>query len=726
MEYDRMRAKQIDLSLQWRTLARSTTLSMPRNHHTTSTADRNTPTKLRLKRSTWSLVAAAVISVAPNANAAIFGEVISLSPVAARLQVEFASPGLTRDSLSSCVRVVSPPSPDGITAVRGGNLTVSGSGANARIVLTHPEPVFDPIIRVTLQDVCGARLQRTYTLLLPEPIEIARPTAAPPRTTPPPSPAARAPAPAAPPAQRAAAETSTQIWTTVAGESVATIAQAMYPRDAGARQAFINAVIRSNPEIFGEGRHPGATLPSGTALSVPSLAPVAAASTAPTRPAPAPAPAAPRAPATTPGTLTDPAAEPISDRLVVDTGERDALAQTPIDLATADEAQREQHLTAAIDRSIDAQLELLERISRLEEVHLALREQLEVTPHDQQVLVGDDSPAAAPTTTPSPTPVDAAAPPPAVDDERIPERAGPPPQAADASMDWLPWALGGGVLLLLILLWLRQRSGTETPPSKRTLAEHEMTVDGTPAAAVAEPQRDRPRETPAAPPTTAKAAPRPAAAPSPAVEPEETQPPPIPRVMEWEPREATVAAPAGQPKAGATGDFSIPTLQPLEPVEEEAEEHESAVELAEIMMSFGRVQGAAETLEAFIESNPKQALMPWLKLMDVYHGAGMHREFDILATELNKTFNVRAVTWENFHDVSTRGATVESLQHVSARLQETWGTKQCQAYIDMLVRDNRQGTRQGFELGAIDDLLILAGVLEQQLGRYKPDRPATE
>jgi hypothetical protein len=189
----------------------------------------------------------------------------------------------------------------------------------------------------------------------------------------------------------------------------------------------------------------------------------------------------------------------------------------------------------------------------------------------------------------------------------------------------------------------------------------------------------------------------------------------LPPVVDWNEAARRTAA---QPVSEAFSDML--TSPPPIVVEEEPEEHESAVELAEIMLSFGRVHGAAETLEAFIESNPKQAIMPWLKLMEVYHTAGMEPEFDALAAELNRTFNVRTVTWQNFHEVSTLDVGVEALTHIMSQLQETWGTRECQKYIDLLVRDNRKGTRLGFELGVVDDLLMLAGVLELQLGRYKP------
>jgi hypothetical protein len=170
----------------------------------------------------------------------------------------------------------------------------------------------------------------------------------------------------------------------------------------------------------------------------------------------------------------------------------------------------------------------------------------------------------------------------------------------------------------------------------------------------------------------------------------------------------------------ASGASSTGKLAPILLDEESAEEHESAIELAEIMMGFGRVHGAAETLAEFIHSNPKQAVTPWLKLLEVYRAAGLRPEFDGLARQLNKTFNVKAVTWETFDEARQTHYTLEQMPHVTETVQKLWGTRDCQAYLQTLLRDNRDGTRQGFPLAVIDEILLLSSVLEQEVGAYRP------
>lgn len=181
------------------------------------------------------------------------------------------------------------------------------------------------------------------------------------------------------------------------------------------------------------------------------------------------------------------------------------------------------------------------------------------------------------------------------------------------------------------------------------------------------------------------------------------------------------------PGAAPALDWSPPTVLPnalgpssLLHIDDSIEEHDSAVELAEIMMSFGRVQGAAETLAEFIRANPKQSVRPWIKLMEVYKAAGMRMEFDALAHRLNKTFNVKAVTWEEFDQIKAGTEVLEQMPHIVGQITANWGTRDSQAYVARLLRDNRKGTRQGFPIGIVDDLLCLSGVLEILLGPYKP------
>ncbi|MDR1229281.1 MAG: hypothetical protein LBK55_09775 [Azoarcus sp.] len=186
----------------------------------------------------------------------------------------------------------------------------------------------------------------------------------------------------------------------------------------------------------------------------------------------------------------------------------------------------------------------------------------------------------------------------------------------------------------------------------------------------------------------------------------------------------TVAPPPAHPMLPA-----LPDWDPASPAldlqaagifapEDKTQAHDSTIELAEIMLSFGRINSAAEALANFIENNPKTAIAPWLKLLEVYRESGQRAEFDKIAQKLNKTFNVRTVDWDNFTESRDPAHGLEEMPHIALRLQQLWGTRECQAYLQYLLRDNRDETRRGFSLTAIDDILCLNALLEHDLGPY--------
>ena len=303
------------------------------------------------------------------------------------------------------------------------------------------------------------------------------------------------------------------------------------------------------------------------------------------------------------------------------------LSAPPLNGTQLDAVLREQSLLGTVDQSIVVQLELAERLRRLERVHAALLAQSEL----------------------------------------LRAQGAAPASASAARADWLvPAALFIALSLgVALLLWLHQRRLARRQLAREQSHSHAPHIARSASALAA-------------------SAPRPAQ-----------------------------NDPAARPAQAAWPDEDGP-----------ADEHESAVELADIMLNLGRVHGAAETLADLIQRAPKRSLTPWLKLLKAYRLADMRTEFQALARQLNKTFNVQTVTWDEFDSMHLDFHSIEQLPHIIAQIQRLWGTRECQAYLDGLLRDNRDGTRQGFPLGVTDDILMLVGILEERLGRYLPEEAA--
>jgi hypothetical protein len=169
---------------------------------------------------------------------------------------------------------------------------------------------------------------------------------------------------------------------------------------------------------------------------------------------------------------------------------------------------------------------------------------------------------------------------------------------------------------------------------------------------------------------------------------------------------------ASGPRLVSTTPSALSFDQSAQPANEEVPpSHEHVLELAEIMMSFGRADGAAQTLSEFLRDYPKESLIPWLKLLDLYHTSGRRGEYDDLAPKLNRAFNVKVPDWEHFNGPTT-SESVEQFGHIMARINASWPNQDCLDYLTELLRDNRAGARIGFPLGVIDDILLLKVVLE--------------
>lgn len=610
-------------------------------------------------------VAAALLTPTTATYAAALGEVAALSALGERFRAEIRLMG-DGTAQANCFRVVAPANAAaGIPAIAGGRVSIVGKGANARLVVRDDRTVHDPVLQLALENVCETRLRREYTLLMP--FTAANPVGAPISAAPARKPSATWTAPAvqrsAPPrpAKARAQKTALRTWNTAAGESLESLSESLYPDDPAARERFSKATASANPRLFPNPATYDQPLPAGTRVVIPNLrqAANAAAERAATPPAASP-----------PAPVATLAAQDTGDRVVVDKSVAAASTASPTTQAAADPAgaaarddhaagllNRERELAAAIDRSIIAEMELLARIKDLEELQAGLEARLRST------LAA--APQAAALQASPITPAVAGAPVPAAVPEAQTSSASP------ANDVYLFAGLGIAALLLTALLLRRRRDnqpvddlrmpGTalRTPPPTRAASERVTTPDTVTNARFAD------------------------------------------EVIDTATDHRVVVPPANHT---GPGDGTV------------VEEHKSAVELADIMISFGRVQGAAETLAEFIRGNPREAVTPWLKLLEVYRAAGLRAEFETIAGELNQTFNVNAVNWDNYQTLRAARTSLEDLPHIAETLQKSWRTTACQRYLQQLLRDNRDGTRVGFPFTVIDEILTLSAILEEDLG----------
>jgi len=119
-------------------------------------------------------------------------------------------------------------------------------------------------------------------------------------------------------------------------------------------------------------------------------------------------------------------------------------------------------------------------------------------------------------------------------------------------------------------------------------------------------------------------------------------------------------------------------------------------------------------LQKRLREAPTVSPVPWLQLLDLLARAGLEVEYQATRRECKSLFNV------NLSDhpavVHTHGcANLEAYPHVIAQLAAVWNTPEAEDFLSHLVYDQRGGIRQGFELGAYREILLLHCIAEEYI-----------
>lgn len=371
------------------------------------------------------------------------------------------------------------------------------------------------------------------------------------------------------------------------------------------------------------------------------------------------------------------------------------------DLARVETLAKQTRVSEA--RIID---EIMGRMGRIESTTSDIRTLLEAMPDG----------GAAPPSTPATQAAPAATPKPAV--------CASPAVGADATEDDstrfpLSLAAGGSALIaLLIGLRLGRRRSTATPDGAKPLTNT--------------PSRNGPDSVPSNSPIS-----RASAAPA------TSEPPSALDNTVWRPGKssgshATVATPPTQGASAASADphtfKSSPTqsaspsaigttsassngdstgASPRQalvsaPATSSDDAFDPTLELADIMMSMGLASGAAQALEEHIRANPREALIHWLKLLEVYRKDGHRADFENAARELRKNFNIQASDWLA---LGGQAPSLEDFTRVIAQITALWNDPaQCVAFMTNLLEDNRDGMRNGFPQPVAEEILLLASI----------------
>lgn len=199
-----------------------------------------------------------------------------------------------------------------------------------------------------------------------------------------------------------------------------------------------------------------------------------------------------------------------------------------------------------------------------------------------------------------------------------------------------------------------------------------------------------------------------------------------PRMAEREAVQApqSIAPEPRQSPEPVAEDFPVPQLPecdiPLAPepevIEARDEDEHSVLALAEIMLSFGRLKGATETLAEHIEQAMPASIAPWSMLLDLYRRGGMRPEFETLAGRIHDRFNVEVADWNDSTTPISGLKTLEDYPHIVQKATLLWDTQDGVDYLHGLVHDTRTGLRNGFPLEVVEEIALLLGIQEEGYG----------
>lgn len=633
--------------------------------------------RLAMTRALFRAAICAGAGFAVPAQALSLGPVVTHGYIGTPLRIEIPILTNSQDELDvSCIRLAGIPAnySEDIPWLTRGNLSIETTAAG-KVLVIRAAAIRQPAFMMGLRAECGINLQRDYTILLDLP---------PLKETPPPSPEPVQTASVSMPRTVATQTPDTAgKWQIQRGDTAHNIAARLIPGQRAAQRQLAAQLLALNHEALPPSVQPNQALPEGLEIVLPAL-PAMPATRLPARRAEV-APLPPQ-----PASSRPPRAEPDvqphrrgHDTVIVSGG-----ADLPLRLSTTlgepgsvpstgASVPDEQQLIAELDDKTASQIELKERLRQLEALQARLQEETaRLTGELGQYPPAQSAPGAVAVTAPVHPPAMARQSTPAADDEE--------------SWRWIAAGVAGILLMItgLVLLLRRMRRYPQEPLDGDTLP-----LPAAPEAGFGE---------------------------------GEALGTPLSEADIWPDHNGhapSIGEQARTTRHANVGQFTASGLGPaslLHVVEHDVEEHDSAIELAEIMLSFGRVQGAAQTLADYIRNNPKRAIKPWLKLLEVYRIADMRTEFDALMQQLHKNFNVKPVDWENFEITRKSADSLEQLPHIVERLIKLWGKRECQAFLYRLLRDNREGTRQGFPLAIVDEILLLLSILETELGPFRP------
>jgi pilus assembly protein FimV len=114
---------------------------------------------------------------------------------------------------------------------------------------------------------------------------------------------------------------------------------------------------------------------------------------------------------------------------------------------------------------------------------------------------------------------------------------------------------------------------------------------------------------------------------------------------------------------------------------------------------------AIEILEPYRDVAHPESPAPWIYLLDLYRMVGDKKKYELLLVRIEYVFNAKIPRWDGQFGITPR--TLNDFPHVVEKICALWETDQIVPYLESLLHDQRDGTRQGFDLPVYRNIVQL-------------------
>ncbi|MGZ3157759.1 MAG: FimV/HubP family polar landmark protein [Burkholderiaceae bacterium] len=203
------------------------------------------------------------------------------------------------------------------------------------------------------------------------------------------------------------------------------------------------------------------------------------------------------------------------------------------------------------------------------------------------------------------------------------------------------------------------------------------------------------------------ASPSPVEALAPALPPAQPLKPAIKAAKQEEPSNArTASAPTAKSAPSAP---AVPAAPPKKRKEAtltlNVKEIADIMQQAEFWMLLQDPFRAIEILEPYRDVAQPESPAPWIYLLDLYRMVGDKKKYELLLVRIEYVFNAKIPRWDGQFGITPR--TLNDFPHVVEKICALWETDEIVPYLESLLIDQRDGTRQGFDLPVYRNIVQL-------------------